>query len=463
MRQRSHTRSRATALLLLFALVASTLAPVTSAQQPNIIQEHWYHSYTTLTYDVQAWESDHPDIVKVISAGTTVLGRQQWVVQISDWSVDNKSDGSPKEKVYIDGGHHGNEHLGTELAFLTAEFYIEGWDDGEEEAVEVLQNTELHIMVLLNADGNDADTRWNTNQVDLNRNYDHHWDPEETRSGSGPFSEPETRNNADYMAEWVPDADLYVTMHTGTWILAYPWGFTGDMPSDWELFEHIRDTIHETIDADLPVRNANAGIYPTHGTSRDYGYGVMSYPTFTFETDDEQTLLGTVQSLSDRLSVELEVMRYLISNIWYWRARLNVTEMEVTPGKEVVLHVVNNGHATTENASIQYVFEDSMEVLWQSENFSVNASNESHVTLDARNLSLKPGGTFALHYMKRVIDSAQWVHEPIDAQFVEVVEEQEEGWLPYPSAALSIVCMIVGAIYSKSRSNQRFSSGDEIN
>jgi hypothetical protein len=252
-------------------------------------------------------------------------------------------------------------------------------------------------------------------------------------------------------------------MHTGTWILAYPWGFTGEMPPDWELFEHIRDTIHETIDADLPVRNANAGIYPTHGTSRDYGYGIMGYPTFTFETDDEQWMPGTVESLSSRLSVELEVMRYLISNIWYWRARLNVTQMEVTPGKEVVVHAVNNGHATTENASIQYVFEDSMEVLWQSENFSVNASNETHVTLDARNLSLQPGGTFALHYMKRVIDSAQWVHEPIDAQFVEVVEEQEEGWLPYPSAALSIVCMIVGAIYSKSRRNVPLSVEKERN
>ena len=454
---------RVRAGILVAVLLLSGLGAPVAAQQPDIIQEHWYHSYLTLTNDVQSWAGDYPEIVLLTTAGTTVHGRQQWVVQISNWANDTKPDGSPKEKVYIDGGHHGNEHLGTELAFLTAEFYIEGWIDGDAEAIEVLQNTELHVMILLNADGNDADSRWNMNQVDLNRNYDHHWTTEETASGDGPFSEPETRNNADYMAQWVTDADLYVTMHTGTWILAYPWGFTGEMPPDWELFAHIRDTIHETIDADLPVRNANAGIYPTHGTSRDYGYGIMGYPTFTFETDDEQWMPGTVESLSSRLSVELEVMRYLISNIWYWRARLNVTQMEVTPGKEVVLHAVNNGHATTENASIQYVFEDSMEVLWQSENFSVNASNETHVTLDARNLSLQPGGTFALHYMKRVIDSAQWVHEPIDAQFVEVVEEQEEGWLPYPSAALSIVCMIVGAIYSKSRRNAPLSVEKERN
>ncbi len=398
-------------LLLLLCIAGAPMTGLATAQQPDIVQEHWYHSYLTLTTDVQSWEDDYPDIVNVVSAGTTLHGRQQWVVQISDWSMDSKADGTAKEMVYIDGGHHGNEHLGTELAFLTAEFYIEGWAAGDDEAVAVLQNTELHIMILLNADGNDLDSRWNMNQVDLNRNYDHHWTEEETASGDGPFSEPETRNNADYMAANMVDADLYVTMHTGTWILAYPWGFTGDMPSDYELYEHIRDTIHETIDADLPVRNANAGIYPTHGTSRDYGYGIMGYPTFTFETDDEQFLLGTTQALSDRLSVELDVMKYLIENVWYWRARLNVTSLEVGTNS-VNLDVANLGHASTANASLHYSDAEGNQ-LWHSSNFSVNASNSTMVELSSENLSLVEGGSFELHYQKRVIDSAQWVSEAI--------------------------------------------------
>ncbi|MCS5585543.1 MAG: M14 family zinc carboxypeptidase, partial [Pseudomonadales bacterium] len=402
---------QAICLLLLLCSAATPMAGLATAQQPDIVQEHWYHSYLTLTADVQSWEADYPDIVNLVSAGTTLHGRQQWVVQISDWSMDSKADGTAKEMVYIDGGHHGNEHLGTELAFLTAEFYIEGWAAGDDGAVAVLQNTELHIMILLNADGNDLDSRWNMNQVDLNRNYDHHWTEEETASGDGPFSEPETSNNADYMAANMVDADLYVTMHTGTWILAYPWGFTGDMPSDYELYEHIRDTIHETIDADLPVRNANAGIYPTHGTSRDYGYGIMGYPTFTFETDDEQFLLGTTQALSDRLSVELDVMKYLIENVWYWRARLNVTSLEVGPNS-VNLDVANLGHASTANASLHYSDAEGKQ-LWHSSNFSVNASNSTKVELSSENLSLVEGGSFELHYQKRVIDSAQWVSEAI--------------------------------------------------
>ena len=126
------------------------------------------------------------------------------------------------------------------------------------------------------------------------------------------------------------------------------------------------------------------------------------------------------------------------------------------------MHAVNLGHATTENATLHYLDADG-EVLWHSANFSVNASNETHAIFDASNLSLVTGGTWELHYMKRVIDSAQWVREPVDAELVEIVEQADDGWLPYPSAALSIVCMIVGAIYSKSRRNALFSVEKEIN
>ena len=439
----------ASALALVAVLLVAGAAPVATAQQPGFTQEHWYHSYATLTLDVQAWEDDYPEVVRLLSAGTTLYGRQQWVVQISDWSVENKSDGSPKEKVYIDGGHHGNEHLGTELAFLTAEFYIEGWADSDPEVIEVLQSSELHIMILLNADGNDADTRWNMNQVDLNRNYDHHWTEDETASGDGPFSEPETSNNAAYMQEWVTEADLYVTMHTGTWILAYPWGFTPNMPPDLELFEFIRDDIHENIDGDLPIRNANAGIYPTHGTSRDYGYGVMGYPCFTFETDDEQFLLGSIQEVSDRLARELEVMRYLISNVWYWRARLSVEALEV--GSDYVdLSVSNLGRASTANAPLHYI-DAAGEVLWHSGNFSGNASNHTDTRLDASGLSVVTDGLFEIHYQKRVIDAALWVNEPVNDSVVNLGGDGSGGLLPAPSLLLVILSFALAAINTRNR------------
>ena len=442
-----------TALVVASMLAVST-SPVATAQigQPDIIQEHWYHSYATLTLDLNEWADDYPEIVEMFSIGKTELGREIWMLQISDWSQVTKPDGSKKDVVYIDGGHHGNEHLGTELAFLVAEYYIEGWVDGEQDAIDVLSTTELHILIMLNADGNDHDTRWNINQVDLNRNYDHYWNTcPTTQPGSSAFSESETFANSIYMNEVVPHADLYITMHTGVWIMLYPWGKWPEQPSDWEMFHYIKDEVNSNI-SDIPIRNANQGLYPNCGTSRDYGYGVMGYPTFTFETDDEQFLLGTIEPLSERLEEELDVMKYLIDNVWYWRARLIVESIEIN-GDQVDAHVVNLGRASTSNATLHYS-DSSGVLLWQSPLFGVNATNETKVTLDSRNLTLIEDGVWSIHYQKRVIDASQWVEEYIDDATVEISEDKE-GFLPAPSMFIHLFSILM-AVFAGRRKNIDF-------
>ena len=442
-----------TALVVASMLAVST-SPVATAQigQPDIIQEHWYHSYATLTLDLNEWADDYPEIVEMFSIGKTELGREIWMLQISDWSQETKPDGSEKDVVYIDGGHHGNEHLGTELAFLVAEYYIEGWADGEQDAIDVLSTTELHILIMLNADGNDHDTRWNINQVDLNRNYDHYWNTcPTTQPGSSAFSESETLANSIYMNEVVPHADLYITMHTGVWIMLYPWGKWPEQPSDWEMFHYIKDEVNSNI-SDIPIRNANQGLYPNCGTSRDYGYGVMGYPTFTFETDDEQFLLGTIEPLSERLGEELDVMKYLIDNVWYWRARLIVESIEIN-GDQVDAHVVNLGRASTSNATLHYS-DSSGELLWQSALFGVNATNQTKVTLDSRNLTLIEDGTWSIHYQKRVIDASQWVEEHIEDAIVEISEDKE-GFLPAPSMFIHLFSILM-AVFAGRRKNIDF-------
>lgn len=440
--------SRLIVAIVIASLAVTSASPMVTAQvgQPDIIQEHWYHTYTTLTLDVNEWADNNPDIVKLLSVGQTELGRNLWMLQISDWSMETKLDGSDKEVVYIDGGHHGNEHLGTELAFLTAEYYIEGWVNGEQDVIEVLTTTELHILIMLNADGNDFDTRWNVNQVDLNRNYDHYWNTcDSTQPGSSAFSESETLANSIYMNDVVPHADLYITMHTGVWIMLYPWGKWPEQPSDWEMYHSIRDDVNSNI-SEIPIRNANQGLYPNCGTSRDYGYGVMGYPTFTFETDDEQFLLGTVESLSDRLGEELDVMEYLIENVWYWRARLVIEDFEIR-GNQLEAYVINLGHASTSNATFHYTNSNG-ELLWHSETFGVNATNESMIILDSTNLSLVDNGIWSIHYQKRVIDSSKWVDELIDFSIIQI-DSSSDSFLPAPSLLIQLISLVSAAFVSR--------------
>ena len=409
-------------VVLAMLLAASTATVLVSAEEGwpgEPVDNHVHMTWAAMTLEVNEWADENPDIVDLADVGKSELGKTLWVVRLSDWSMETKVDGTSKEIIYIDGGHHGNEYLGTALAWLSAKWYINGWNDGNEEAVRVLQSSEVHVLIMLNPDGNDIDTRWNINQVDLNRNYDHYWNTcPTTQPGSSAFSESETSANSVYMNTVVPEADLYVTMHTGVWIMLYPWGKWPEQPSDWELFHYIRDDVQANI-TDIPIQNANQGLYPNCGTSRDYGYGVMGFPTFTFETDDEQFVPGSAESLEDRLGEEMDVMRYLIDNVWYWRARLSVTSFVVGDG-DITLGIDNMGHASTTNATVRYV--DDGEVKWTSELFGVNATNSTQTILDASNLTMTNSGQFELYYQKRVIDSSLWVNESIPTEQITISE-----------------------------------------
>ncbi len=432
-------RGLAVFLVVMMVTPAMATAEYGQAEQyPEPIANHIFMTWAALTLEVGDWSKENPEIVNLVDVGKSELGKTLWVVQLSDWSMETKADGSAKEIIYIDGGHHGNEYLGTALAWLSAKWYINGWNDGNEEAVRVLQNSEIHVLIMLNPDGNDIDTRWNINQVDLNRNYDHYWNTcPTTQPGSSAFSESETSANSNYMNTEVPDADLYVTMHTGVWIMLYPWGKWPEQPSDWELFHFIRDDVHANI-SDIPIQNANQGLYPNCGTSRDYGYGVMGFPTFTFETDDEQFVPGTFEDVNDRLSEEMDVMRYLIDNVWYWRARLSLNSFIVENGN-IAIDVDNLGRASTSNATVRYIADG--DVQWTSETFGVNATNSTQIILDASNLTMSDTGYFELYYQKRVIDASIWVNETIPTEIIEVSSPEKSGFLPFASPMLAILAI----------------------
>ena len=228
------------------------------------------------------------------------------------------------------------------------------------------------------------------------------------------------------MNTYVTDADLYVTMHTGVWIMLYPWGKWPEQPPDWELFWRIREDVQANV-TDIPIQNANQGLYPNCGTSRDYGYGHMGFPTFTFETDDEQFVPGSFEALNERLDEEMDVMRYLINNVWYWRARLDVQAIEVTKN-ELTLEVMNHGRASTANASLEY-HNAAGDVVWASPMFTVNASNVTQTSFAVSSEVFGGEVSWNLNYQKRVINAAVWVNETVDSNVTSFVTEDEGGLL----------------------------------
>ena len=82
-------------------------------------------------------------------------------------------------------------------------------------------------------------------------------------------------------------------------------------------------------------------------------------------------------------------MRYLIENVWYWRARLVVDEFSID-GEDVEFKVTNQGRASTRNATLQYV--DGGKVLWESQNFTANASSTTTIKAVVSTTKVENGG-----------------------------------------------------------------------
>ena len=122
----------------------------------------------------------------------------------------------------------------------------------------------------------------------------------------------------------------------------------------------------------------------------------------------------------------MDVMRFLINDVWYWRARLDVQALTVSDD-DVEMTVENLGRASTANASLQHM-DASGEVIWSSPMFTVNASNVTKVDFD---LDMKPhsDGTWALMYQKRVINASQWVNESINASSIQTDKDDEGNLL----------------------------------
>ena len=124
----------------------------------------------------------------------------------------------------------------------------------------------------------------------------------------------------------------------------------------------------------------------------------------------------------------MDVMRYLISNVWYWRARLTVQSIAMADDA-ITVDVVNDGQASTANASLEYRTPMG-EVVWASPMFGVNATNSSTVSFSVGKDTFEDDGYWNLNYQKRVINAAIWVNETVDnATSVTMVESEEGGFL----------------------------------
>jgi len=218
-------------------------------------------------------------------AGYAVLGHSVLGHPIEAiWLGQAPESGAPVFRIL--GGHHGDEWSSFEVPLSLAERLAEG-DGIDAQITAILDQSTVWITPYVNPDGILEGSRYNANFVDLNRNYDFAWNPEEFLPGDAPFSEPETRAIRATSHYDLPMAGL--SFHSGATNIGYVWNHTPEPAPDQALAEALaEDYASLTGNLDFWVTNG-AAWYITAGDTNDWSYGRYGVLDFTVEVTEDKT------------------------------------------------------------------------------------------------------------------------------------------------------------------------------
>jgi len=228
-----------------------------------------YHTYETLTAELQQIAADHPDITQLITLGLSVEGREIWALKLSD----NAAIDEPEPEVKYSATMHGDEPVGTELCVYLIRLLVENYGI-DPDLTAMVDDLEIWIIPLHNPDGNASGTRYNAQGIDLNRGFP---DPAEE-----PDDDPTGRAYEVQRMMYFQDDHRFVigaNLHTGALVVNYPWDcFDGQYTPDDAMYLNI-SLGYSALN--LPMYNStqfDRGVtigwdwYVTQGSIQDWSY-----------------------------------------------------------------------------------------------------------------------------------------------------------------------------------------------
>jgi len=243
-----------------------------------------YRNHTEMLDRVHELEDRTPDLVDVTVVGHTVQGRELVQVTVADPDAED-----PRTEVLFDAAHHGNEIISAELALRFLEDLATGYGE-DAELTELVEDAEVHFVPMVNADGTAnipycdwyGDCRKNANGVDVNRNYAKGFggegassDPSSaTYHGPAAFSEPESSTVAQVLDS--EDVTMHWSMHSGTELILWPWGYTREAPPEEAVYEETGDRFSDLTGIDHG--QASTALYVASGTTMDWAYDAPDGP-----------------------------------------------------------------------------------------------------------------------------------------------------------------------------------------
>ncbi|WP_236035035.1 M14 family zinc carboxypeptidase [Alkalihalobacterium elongatum] len=288
-------------------LVDDLNTPVQSDLQKNEIfsiqsatERTDYRTLADFFNEIEEIEKKYPNLVNVEVIGHSVKGDPIHAIEIS--TTPGINDGKP-ESVHM-ASVHAREWPSGELAMDLAWYLVDNYGK-DEQVSHIVDNIRTWIIPMVNPDGfhysRSGEYRmWRKNLsqngdgtlgVDLNRNNSYKWggsgssgDPNSfTYRGPAPASEPETEAIRDFFLS--RNIMTTITGHTYSELILYPWGHAGTALRSADAFiaGMANDMAQWNGYADIRAID----LYPTHGDTVDWVYGITRGIAFTYEYGKE--------------------------------------------------------------------------------------------------------------------------------------------------------------------------------
>jgi carboxypeptidase T len=262
-----------------------------------------YHNYGELQAALTQIVQKNPSIVKKITLGKSVEGRELAGLEISG-NLKNKTS---LPGIFFMGGHHAREHLSVEVPLMLANYLVTEYTNNNPLIKNLIDNRVVTIVPAINPDGleydissgtyrywrkNRAQNRLGSSGVDLNRNYGYQWGTGGSSSnefsdvymGPAPFSEPETRAVKNYI-DTHDNITVLLSFHTFSQLILYPWGHSYSAISkekDLRAFQAMATKMSQW-NGYTPQQSSE--LYIASGDTTDWSYAAHGIFSFTFELD----------------------------------------------------------------------------------------------------------------------------------------------------------------------------------
>uniref|UniRef100_A0A8D0FUJ5 Carboxypeptidase B1 n=1 Tax=Strix occidentalis caurina TaxID=311401 RepID=A0A8D0FUJ5_STROC len=257
--------------------------------------------FNLLFKQIAAWTANiaaqNPDLVSRSVIGKTYEGRPMYLLKVSAF-------GPNKKAIFMDCGFHAREWISP--AFC--QWFVKEVSKLNDKKIfykipllELSLSFDLCFTILF------QDRMWRKTRsknagsscigTDPNRNFNAGWsigaskkpcDP--TYCGSAPESEKETKALADFIREHLSTVKAYLTVHSYSQLLLFPYSYTYKLPLNYEELNSIARAASKEL-ASLYNTKYTYGpgataIYPAAGGSDDWAYDQGIKYSFTFELRD---------------------------------------------------------------------------------------------------------------------------------------------------------------------------------